>query len=86
MKSYFKILLVTCSIIILSACNKKSDDKEIKVGVIAGQEADLAQVAAKVAKEKYNIDVKIITFSDYNTPNIALNDGSTINNIQISLK
>ena len=35
MKSYFKILLVTCSIIILSACNKKSDDKEIKVGVIA---------------------------------------------------
>ncbi|ASK77807.1 methionine ABC transporter substrate-binding protein MetQ [Paraphotobacterium marinum] len=76
MKSYFKILFVICSIIVLSACNKKSDDKEIKVGVIAGQEADLAQVAAKVAKEKYNINVKIITFSDYNTPNIALNDGS----------
>ncbi|MFV0576324.1 MAG: methionine ABC transporter substrate-binding lipoprotein MetQ [Vibrio sp.] len=48
----------------------------INVGVIAGPEAQVAEVAAKVAKEKYDLDVKLTIFSDYIIPNAALDDGS----------
>jgi D-methionine transport system substrate-binding protein len=34
------------------------------------------ETAAKIAHEKYGITVETVTFSDYATPNIALNDGS----------
>lgn len=43
---------------------------------MAGAEAQVAEVAAKVAKEKYNLDVELVTFTDYVTPNAALDDGS----------
>lgn len=48
----------------------------MKIGVMAGAEAQVAEVAAKVAKEKYNLDVELVTFTDYVTPNAALDDGS----------
>ncbi|MFV9931614.1 MAG: MetQ/NlpA family ABC transporter substrate-binding protein [Francisella endosymbiont of Hyalomma asiaticum] len=28
-----------------------------------------------MAKDKYNLDLSLVTFSDYNIPNMALNDG-----------
>jgi D-methionine transport system substrate-binding protein len=46
------------------------------VGVIAGAESQVAEIAAKVAKEKYGLDVSLVTFSDYITPNAALEEGS----------
>lgn len=52
------------------------DHSKITVGVIAGSEAQVAEVAAQVAKEKYGLDVKLIIFSDYITPNAALDEGS----------
>lgn len=48
----------------------------IKVGTIAGPETQLMEVAKEVAKTEYNLDVEIVTFTDYNQPNEALNDGS----------
>ncbi|WP_110687168.1 MetQ/NlpA family ABC transporter substrate-binding protein [Salinicola aestuarinus] len=48
----------------------------IKVGTMAGPESDIMQTAASVAKEQYDLDVEIIEFSDYVTPNAALDDGS----------
>ena len=47
-----------------------------KVGSMSGQEADLVKAAAKVAKEKHNLDVEIVEFDDYVAPNVALADGS----------
>lgn len=47
---------------------------EFKVGVVAGPEADLAKTAAKVAKEKFNLDVKVVEFDDYIMPNVALGE------------
>ncbi|MFT6986435.1 MAG: D-methionine transport system substrate-binding protein [Psychromonas sp.] len=52
------------------------DHSKITVGVIAGSEAQVAEVAARVAKEKYGLEVKLIIFSDYITPNAALDEGS----------
>jgi D-methionine transport system substrate-binding protein len=50
-------------------------DNEIILGTIAGPESELMQVAKDVAKKKYNLDVKIITFEDYILPNTALAEG-----------
>ncbi|MCE2570194.1 methionine ABC transporter substrate-binding lipoprotein MetQ [Motilimonas eburnea] len=54
----------------------KAQVETIKVGAIAGAEAQLVEVAATVAKEKFNLNVEVVTFTDYVTPNIALSDGS----------
>lgn len=48
---------------------------EITVGGMNGPESDLLVAAQKVAKEKFDLDVKIVRFDDYVTPNIALADG-----------
>lgn len=75
MKLFSKALLSAAIIgVALTGCG--NDKKELKVGAIAGTEAQITEVAAKVAKEKYGLDVKVVEFSDYSTPNVALNDGS----------
>ncbi|MBM3857486.1 MAG: MetQ/NlpA family lipoprotein [Verrucomicrobia bacterium] len=75
MKFLLPLLLLTT--LALTACQrKKTEDHLLKVGVISGRESELMETAAKIAKEKYNLTVQIVTFSDYTTPNIALNDGS----------
>ncbi len=67
---------VLCACVMSSSCGNGQKSGAIKVGTIAGPETELMQVAKDVAKSCYNLDVKIITFSDYNMPNAALNDGS----------
>ena len=80
MKFGIKGLLATAvaaSALVLAGCGDKQDNaNKIKVGVMAGAEAQVAEVAAKVAKEKYGLEVELVTFSDYVTPNAALDDGS----------
>ena len=67
----------TASIVLLTACGKtKNDDpNHIKVGITAGLEQQIAEVAKKEAKEKYNLDVELVAFNDYVIPNEALNNG-----------
>ncbi len=70
-------IAAAASALVLTGCGEKeADTNSIKVGVMAGAEAQVAEIAAKVAKEKYNLDVELVTFSDYVTPNAALDDGS----------
>jgi D-methionine transport system substrate-binding protein len=67
------------STLLISGCGDKDavvDNNKIKVGVMAGAEAQVAEIAAEVAKEKYGLEVELITFSDYITPNAALAEGS----------
>ncbi|GEM75598.1 MetQ/NlpA family lipoprotein [Vibrio sagamiensis] len=65
------------SLLLLSGCgDKAADSNTIKVGVMAGAEAQVAEVAKKVAKQQYGLDVELVTFTDYVTPNAALDDGS----------
>ncbi|MGF7452823.1 MetQ/NlpA family lipoprotein [Pasteurella bettyae] len=74
------------SALVLTACNdeKKSDSTatstantpaKIKVGVMAGPEHEVAEKAAKVAKEKYSLDVEFVLFNDYALPNTAVSQG-----------
>lgn len=86
MKSGFKsfaTLSVLASALALAGCGEQAKDtaeeaaaKPLRLGVIAGAEEQVAEVAVKVAKEQYNLDVELVSFSDYVTPNVALNDGS----------
>ncbi|MES2204361.1 MAG: MetQ/NlpA family ABC transporter substrate-binding protein [Pseudomonadota bacterium] len=63
----------------LTGCH--DDDKTVTIGTIAGPETQLAEVAAEVAKQRYGLHIKIVTFSDYLQPNAALNDGDLQANI-----
>lgn len=62
-------------VLALTACGSH-DKNTLKVGTIAGPETELMEVAKQVAKNKYNLDLEIIEFTDYIQPNTALNDGS----------
>ncbi|MCK0746472.1 MetQ/NlpA family ABC transporter substrate-binding protein [Chromohalobacter nigrandesensis] len=62
---------------LLAGCG--SDDAEtqsIKVGTVAGPETDVMEVAKQIAKDDYDLDVEIVEFTDYVSPNAALADGS----------
>ncbi|MFP1726400.1 MetQ/NlpA family lipoprotein [Lonsdalea quercina] len=60
----------------LAGCGQEEKDpNHIKVGVIVGAEQQVAEVAQKVAKEKYGLDVELVTFNDYVLPNEALSKG-----------
>ena len=62
--------------LLLAGCDQQSSDtKHIKVGVIVGAEQQVAEVAQKVAKDKYGLDVELVTFNDYVLPNEALSKG-----------
>lgn len=64
------------SVFLISGCGKNEQDNHIKVGAIAGTEVQVVEVAKRVAKAKFGLEVEIVSFSDYVTPNVALNDGS----------
>ena len=78
-KCYYAILFLTLSASILTGCSKKAekngDPNHIKVGIAVGPEYEVAQVAQKVAKEKYGLEVELISFNDYVVPNEALDHG-----------
>lgn len=68
--------------LLLAGCDQKgSDAKHIKVGVINGAEQDVAEVAKKVAKEKYGLDVELVGFSGSLLPNEATNAGDLDANV-----
>ena len=70
-------IAAAASVLTLAGCgNKEVSGGKIRLGVMAGAEAQVAEVAAEVAKEKYGLDVELVTFTDYVTPNAALDDGS----------
>ena len=73
-----KIATITtvASSLLLTACGSNEESTTLKVGAMAGPEADVVKIAQAVAKEKYNLDVEVITFTDYVTPNRALEEKS----------
>ncbi len=76
LKSLLTIAAAASTLVLAGCGDKEVDTSKVKIGVIAGAEAQVAEVAAKVAKEKYGLDVELVTFTDYVTPNAALDDGS----------
>lgn len=70
------IQIVICAVtFFVAACSHHDDANVVRVGTIAGPETQLMDVAKKVAKEKFGLRVKVITFTDYSIPNQALQEG-----------
>lgn len=65
----------TLSLAVLAALSLNSYSADLKVGAMGGQEADLVHTAAKVAKDRFGLDVEVVEFEDYVMPNIALAEG-----------
>lgn len=62
---------------LLAGCGDDSDEtSSIKVGTVAGPETEVMQVAKEIAQEEHDLDVEIVEFTDYVSPNAALADGS----------
>lgn len=74
MKTLSQWVLWGALLVGLTACGQK-DKTEIKVGATVGPHAQVAEAVAKEAA-KQGLTVKVIEFSDYITPNAALEDGS----------
>ena len=84
LKNLFAITAIA-SALVLTGCKeeeKKVDaastapaPTSIKVGVMAGPEHQVAETAAKVAKDKYNLNVEFVLFNDYALPNTAVSKG-----------
>ncbi|WP_454783182.1 MetQ/NlpA family ABC transporter substrate-binding protein [Legionella sp. WA2022007384] len=75
-----RILAYCVLLLSLVACNKPSPNSLV-IGTIAGPETELVETAQEVAKNKYGLNIKIVTFNDYNLPNEALQDGSLDANV-----
>lgn len=75
MKKIFYFLPVMGILLLLSCGSKKEDLNYIRVGITSGPEKKIAEAAQKVAKERYNLTVEIVTFNDYVLPNEALSTG-----------
>lgn len=58
----------------LTACSEQ-DNNTIKVGATAGPHAQVVEAVAEEAA-KQGLNVEVVTFSDYITPNAALADGT----------
>ncbi|MGR3807482.1 D-methionine transport system substrate-binding protein [Pasteurella testudinis DSM 23072] len=51
-------------------------DGKIKVGIQTGPEFSVAEVAKQVAKDQFGLEVELVPFTDYVTPNVALEEKS----------
>ncbi|MGF1700928.1 MetQ/NlpA family ABC transporter substrate-binding protein [Photobacterium makurazakiensis] len=77
MKEHAKMkrwILSIIACVSLAACGQK-DDSIIKIGATSGPHAQVVEAVAIEAK-KQGVNIEVIEFSDYITPNAALADGS----------
>ena len=75
LKTFAAVGALIGSLALVGCGPDEKDPNNIKVGVIVGAEQQVAEVAQKVAKEKYGLDVELVTFNDYVLPNEALSKG-----------
>ena len=76
LKALAGTVVIAASAMLTGCGGSDSADDTLKVGVMAGPEADIMKVAAANAEADYGVNVQLVEFSDYISPNMALADGS----------
>lgn len=72
---WFGVFLAAAAVLTLSACGKSAQkETTVKLGIVGSDKGGVWKTVAGNLK-KQGIDLKIVQFSDYNQPNIALRDG-----------
>lgn len=74
-------LILTLSLLSFNAFSFDQKTKEIKIGATVGDFAELVKDGIKPQLEKKGYKVKLVEFTDYVTPNIALAQGALDANI-----
>lgn len=74
-QQYILAFLGVAGLFLVGCGGGKRDQNHIKVGIEAGLGYKVAEVAGRIAKEKYGLDVELVQFNDYVMPNVALNNG-----------
>ncbi|WP_445157352.1 MetQ/NlpA family ABC transporter substrate-binding protein [Halomonas sp. E14] len=67
------------SAVMLAGCgndDSAAETRTIKVGTMSGPESEVMEVAVQIARDRYDLTVQVIEFTDYVSPNAALADGS----------
>lgn len=80
---WIKLAVVFTFLVLLTGCGNsvgESDEKTLRIGSMEGIQSEVLDVAAGKLEEQ-GYQVEIITFSDYQTPNTALEEGSLDANI-----
>ena len=75
-KGLIQTILFVAMLPLVGCGQSEEQAKILKVGVMAGPEADVMKVAINIAERNHDIAVKLVEFSDYVSPNVALSDGS----------
>jgi D-methionine transport system substrate-binding protein len=82
MKKWAFLLIMVLMIGLLAACGGKTtasvggkEKKELTIGATAGPYSDMVNKAIKPQLEKKGYKVKVVEFSDYIQPNLALAEG-----------
>lgn len=81
MKKLILAIILLLSISVVAACGNKektssaAEKKDITLGATAGPYSDMVSKAIKPILEKKGYKVKVVEFSDYIQPNIALGNG-----------
>ena len=79
---HLKLMSLLFAGCLLAACDKAPEDmSQIKVGVITGAEEQVAEVAKQVAKQKFGLNVNLVSFSGSILPNDATNHGELDANV-----
>lgn|GEM_PF-3505459 len=83
LKKLAAALAVTSSLLLTACGPTEQDNHHIKVGISSGIDQAMWATVQKIAKQKYDLDVEVVTFNDYVLPNEALNNGDLdINSFQ----
>lgn len=75
MKKLLTLFITLVFIFGLTGCSRKEAANVVIVGTVAGPETFLMMAAKRVARKRFGLAVKIIPFTDYITPNVALAQG-----------
>ncbi|WNB92067.1 MetQ/NlpA family ABC transporter substrate-binding protein [Bacillus sp. NEB1478] len=76
MKKLIFTILTALFFLALTACSSTdSKEKQITIGATAGPYSDMVNKAIKPSLEKKGYKVKVVEFSDYIQPNLALSKG-----------
>ncbi|CAM3862424.1 MetQ/NlpA family ABC transporter substrate-binding protein [Parendozoicomonas haliclonae] len=70
------LVLAGCGSSEEAASAKVEPTGPLKVGVISGPETDVMKAAVAKAKADNGLEIELVEFQDYITPNVALSDGS----------
>lgn len=71
-----KILSIGLALLLCACSPSERSEHELLIGTISGPETSLMEEAKVVAQTEYGLEITIVPFEDYVTPNVALAEGS----------